>query len=271
MPKLWEERTSLFVGYLIDRGIQSGTIKSYVSAIKNTLTNDKYPYSWADSILRLSSLTRACKLINDTVQVRLPIQCGLLELILFEVQRLFAINNQRYLEIMYKALFALGYYGLMRVGELTASEHVIKARNVHMAINKDKLMIVLYSSKTHLVANRPQKVRITANACEKSGHYMHRHFCPFKVIRAYISSRGPYVSDEEQFFVFKDKSAVTAEIARKLLKKLIENLGLNSNLYNMHSFRIGRATDLLKYKYPIEEIKLMGRWKSNVVYKYFRA
>ena len=104
---------------------------------------------------------------------------------------------------MYKALFALGYYGLMRVGELTASEHVIKARNAHMAINKDKLMIVLYSSKTHLVANRPQKVRITANACEKSVHYMHRHFCPFKVIRAYISSRDPYVSDEENFLCLR--------------------------------------------------------------------
>ena len=91
-PKFWEERTSLFVAYLIDKGTQSSTIKSYVSAIKKTLEMDKYP--WNDNLIMLSSLTRACKLVNDQIQTRLPIHCGLLELMLFEVQRYFTIKNQ---------------------------------------------------------------------------------------------------------------------------------------------------------------------------------
>ena len=268
MPKTWEERTSLFVAFLIDKGMQSGTIRSYVSAIKKTLVLVDYP--WNDKLIMLSSLTRACKLVNDRIQARLPIHCGLLELILFELQRYFTNRNQPYLEIMYKALFMLGYYGLMRVGELTASEHVVKAKNVHLATNKDKLLLILYSSKTHSTANRPQKIRIIANSSEKSGRYFHRHFCPFKVIGAYITIRGPYDSDKEQFFVFKDKTVVTPDMARTLLKELIKNLGLNADLYNMHSLRIGRASDLIKYEYTVEEIKLMGRWKSNVVFKYFR-
>ena len=41
-PKPWEDRTTLFIGYLIDRGIQSVTIKSYVSAIKKMLVMDGY-------------------------------------------------------------------------------------------------------------------------------------------------------------------------------------------------------------------------------------
>ena len=41
-PKLWEDRTTLFLGYLIDHGVQSSTIKSYVSAIKKTLVMDGY-------------------------------------------------------------------------------------------------------------------------------------------------------------------------------------------------------------------------------------
>ena len=81
-PKFWEEKTSLFVAYLIDKGIQSSTIKSYVSAIKKTLILDKYP--WNDKIIMLSSLTRACKLVNDRIQAHLPIHCSLLELILFK-------------------------------------------------------------------------------------------------------------------------------------------------------------------------------------------
>ena len=113
-------------------------------------------YDWNDNIVLVRSLAKACRIINDKVRMRLPIQCGLLEVLLFELQRHFA-GKQMFLETMYKALFALSYYGLMRIGEVTKSQHVLKAKDVHMAKNKDKLMMVLYSSKTHGKANRPQK------------------------------------------------------------------------------------------------------------------
>ena len=267
-PKLWEERTSLFMAYMIEKGAQSSTIKSYVSAIKKTLVMDKYP--WQDNLIKLSSLTRACKLVNDKVQTRLPIHCGLLEQILFEVQRYFRKRNQPYLEIMYKALFALGYYGLMRVGELTQSEHVVKAQDVCIATNKDKILLILYSSKTHSRGDRPQRIRITANARERSGKYFNRHFCPFESINNYFKVRSTIENEDEPFFILRDGSPVTPEMARNVLKTMLTNLGLNSDLYNMYSLRIGRASDLIKYNYPIEIIKIMGRWKSNVVYKYFR-
>ena len=47
-------------------------------------------------------------------------------------------------------------------------------------------------------------------------------------------------------------------------------LGLDDKLYGMHSLRIGRTTDLIKFNYSIEEIKIMGHWRSNVVFKYIR-
>ena len=74
----------------------------------------------------------------------------------------------------------------MRVGELTESPHVLKARNVHIATNKDKLLLILYSSKTHDKSTRPQNITITANALEKSGGYRNRFFCPFALMRCYI-------------------------------------------------------------------------------------
>ena len=63
---------------------------------------------------------------------------------------------------MYKALFLLGYYGLMRVGELTASPHVARAANVNVALNKNKILIILYTSKTHGLEARPQRIKITS-------------------------------------------------------------------------------------------------------------
>ena len=265
MPKNWEARTVLFIGYLIEKGMQSTTVKSYVSAIKRTLLNDKY--KWQDEAVQMNLLTQACKLKNDVVHIRLQIHCSLLELILFEVKRIY--KDQVYLQSLYLALYALGYYGLMRVGELTMSKHVIKVANVHLATNKDKLLLVLYSSKTHSEADRPQKIKIISNRLERTGKYLQRNFCPFQLIRSFLK-RGRYKSDTEPLFVFRDKSYVTAEQARKLLRKCITNIGLNASVYDMHSLRIGRTSDLIKFHYSIEEVKRLGRWRSNVVYKYIR-
>ena len=160
--------------------------------------NDKY--HWKDEHALLSSLVKACRLVNDKVRTRLPIHCSLLEMILFEVEWLF--HKQWYLENMYKALFALGYYGRFRVGELTRSEHVIKACDVHLGANKHKILVALYSSKTHDKTMKPQKVKITANVAEKSGKYANRYFCPFTLIRNYVSLRGPYDTFNECFLVF---------------------------------------------------------------------
>ena len=175
---------TLFIAYKIESGLKSTTVKSYVSAIKKVLVDDGYP--WDDQKVLLGSLTKACKLINDRVHTRLPIQCSLLEMLLFEVQRIYGLKGQRYLEYLCKALFALSYYGLMRVGEVTHSEHVLRARDIHSALNKDKLLIVLYSSKTHSIGMRPQKISITSNFTEKSGFYLRRNFCPFDLVNHYI-------------------------------------------------------------------------------------
>ena len=139
-----------------------------------------------------------------------------------------------------------------------------------MGVNKDKILIVLYSSKTHDVGSHPQQIKIVSNKKEKLGNYLHRNFCPFMLLHDFISIRGNYDSDSEQFFVFRDKFPVTAGHARNLLKSMISNLGLEARNYGMHSLRIGRTSDLIRYNYPLDEVRRMGRWRSNTVFKYIR-
>ena len=126
-PQSWEDRVTLCVGYKVDQGMQSSTVRSYVSAIKKLLMDDGY--AWDEQKVVLGSLTKACKIINDRVHTRLPIQCSLLEMILFEIKRIFGLNGQSHLETMYLALFALSYYGLMRISEVTYSDHMVKAKD----------------------------------------------------------------------------------------------------------------------------------------------
>ena len=257
----------MFGAYLVDNGIQSSTLKSYFSAIKHTLKLDGY--QWDDNKVLLSSLVRSCRLENDTVKTRLPIQKGLLEMILFEIDR-FYINkkNQPYLAVLFKAIFCLGYYGMLRVGELSYSDHSIKACNIHVGNNKDKILIVLYSSKTHGKESIPQKVKISALPTANLENKI--IFCPFKLVTHYMDCRGDYLTDDEQFFVFSDKSPVKPQHIRTTLRTLLSNLNLDPKLYDVHSLRGGRTVDLAKFNYNIERIKTMGRWRSNAVYRYLR-
>ena len=74
----------------------------------------------------------------------------------------------------------------------------------------------------------------------------------------------------EQFFVFRDRSPISPDCVRKVIRTSITSLGLDASLYDTHSLCIGRTTDMVQLGYPIETVKLLSRWKSNCVYKYIR-
>ena len=93
-------------------------------------------YEFNDQEMLLTSIAKACTLVNDRVQTRLPIKCSLLEVLLFELERIY--SDQFYLQILHKTIFIIAYYGLFRIGELTLSEHVVKAAHVSIGKNKDK-------------------------------------------------------------------------------------------------------------------------------------
>ena len=82
--------------------------------------------------------------------------------------------------------------------------------------------------------------------------------------------RPAALSETEQFFVFSDNSAVLQMQLRNTLHKMITKLWLQPELYNLHSFRIGRSSDLFRLGVSVETIKKIGCWKSNAVFKYLR-
>ena len=117
---------------------------------------------------------------------------------------------------------------------------------------------------------QPQQIKISADEKWETKK-KNRHFCPFTITRQYFRLRGQYDHDQDPFFVFKGGIPVTPEQARKTLKLMLQRLNLDSDLYNMHSLRIGCSIDLYRAGCRLPQICLAGRWKSNVVYKYLQA
>ena len=260
LPNKWEQRMVLFVAHLVDQGLQSATVKSYISAIKCMLRDDDY--DWDDNHVLLNTFTRVCHMTNYTVHLRRPIKQPLLELILYELACIF--QQQPYLLILYRAFFALLYYGLFRVVELARGDHPVKACDVHVSKLKAKMLFILRKSKTHNVGDKPQKIKI-----ESTNQSLAGHFCPFKLTEDFILMRGSYLDVNEQFFIFKDKFPVLSQV-RTVLETAIKNLNLDPKYFGTHGLCAGRACNLLKAGYTIEQIKLIGCWKSNAVYHYLK-
>ena len=266
-PDTWEERITLFVGYLISKGQQSCTIKSYISAIRAVL-------SWVgekldNQELQLQSLMVACKLRNDRVRKKFPIRKGLVCLLLMGLHTVFDAP-QPYLITLYQTLFCTAYFGLFRIGELTLSNHTVLAKNVHIGVNKDKMLFILHSSKTHDHGKWPQQIKISAVRDRKATKKPKNMLCPFTLLRAYLQKRPKHRSDYEQFFIFSDGSPVQPCHFRNMLKLTLNKLEFDSNLYSTHRFRAGHSHDLLDLGVSVETIKKIRRWKSNAVFCYLR-
>ena len=137
-------------------------------------------------------------------------------------------SPMNYLLIMYRALLSTAYFGLFRVGELTLSDHVIKVQDVKIAQNKDKVMFRLRTSKTHWQDKAPQIVKISIDKCVKTIKNTENNrmsaiktWCPFQLLRDYINIRKRSRMDDEQFFVFRDKSPVKPMHLLNMLRKTL--------------------------------------------------
>ena len=273
-PTSWEKRLILFIGYLVQTKKKSATIRSYISAIKAVLYNSGIKLKLDEALL--TALTQACKLRNDRVQTRLPITKDIVNVLLDSVEKVFK-SPQSYMVKLYKAMICTAYYGLCRIGEITNSPHVIRACDAYIGTNKSKLMFILHTSKTHGLGNKPQIIKINGFSKKNIKKFQYRKadtpekYCPFKIISAYATARKPYISDNEQFFVFRDRSPVTAPTFCNLLKKLLLHNKLDPALYCSHAFCAGRSVDLLRMGVSVETIRKIGHWKSSAVYAYLKT
>ena len=95
-------------------------------------------------------------------------------------------------------------------------------------------------------------------------------FCPYLILRNYISLRPKYSNKAELFFIFRDALPITTSHMRTTLHLLLKSMGYQEDLYNCHSFRTGRSCDLFRFGMTVDNIKRLGRWKLNVVHAYFK-
>jgi len=153
----------------------------------------------------------------------------------------------------------LSYDGFLRIGELLRAH---KKHSFLWSSDRTSVDLLLNGTKT-------QRGIVHISYCDRSGP------CAVKFLRMWFTmnelwSSAPMTLVFPSIGTSKKATHLSHGWFRKMIKKLVFSIGLDSTLYSGHSFRAGAATDMFRTKVPYAVIKEAGRWLSDCVLCYYR-
>lgn len=171
--------------------------------------------------------------------------------------------SNHYERLMLKASVLVAFFGLLRIGEFAKgnnSRAVLCYKDIQIVRNRPGQIAEYILRLTHFKHSNGEIAEIIIKPIPGS------QICPVQALQRYLNVRG---DQPGPLFTFPSKPLSRAYFS-KALKLCIDFCGLNSNVYKSHSFRIGRATLAAKQGLSDDQIKRLGRWRSNAFLKYIR-
>ena len=251
------EHVILFISYCFDLGYSPATISTYISGIGffHKLRNLEDP----TAAFIVKKLLEGCRRSRPVRDVRAPLTEAILQKICSVLPEVCYSPYESYL---FRAAFLTAYFGLLRVSKLVFTSPMQANRpllfsDVKVIRNPSALLVSIKASKTNQ-AGAPTVIQIPP-----SGNPL----CCVLAVQHYLRLRPDRV---QYFFSHVNGTPLTRNQFSGVLSKAIRNIGLPYKLYTFHSFRIGRASDLASKGVSNDNIKKLGRWKSNAVDGYIR-
>ena len=247
------ENIGRYITFMFENGYKVSYIRSSLSGI-GYFHKIKCLEDPADCYF-ITDLLKGLEKLRPSGDSRLPIQKPLLVKLLRGIEM---CANSPYQKLLFSAMCLLAYYALLRVGEVTKSNSVIKnvIRVDQVSLTKSYMIVVFENfkfsrGKTHSLRIK----RVVASPCPVD--YLSRYL----LVRPKV--KGPLFCKIDGSYVSRDQFVT-------VLKKSLNCLNVDSTHFNSHSFRIGRCTDLSQEGYSESQIKLIGRWNSSSYKKYVR-
>lgn len=247
------DQLQLFLGYLSISGISASTMQTYLSGIsyehKSNMIND------TTRVFIVQKILEGFKREKHVKDVRKPITVVILKDILVSLQ--FICTSHFETQLFYAA-FLLAFCCFLRVGEVTLSQHALKRGDV--SIINNLLTVRIQSCKTDQIGQgHIIEVKSSDDAV----------LCPVRAVGKYLQMRQSFSCD--QLFCHANDAPLTRYQFSAVLEKTLKfTKRPDCGNFKSHSFRIGAATVASLRGIPDEEIKVMGRWKSDCFRRYIR-
>lgn len=233
--------------------------------VGSTLTTYSSPIAFVHKINGFSDPTdsfiirkmlKGARSLTSSPDTRLPISFAMLNNLCSALPH---VIRHWYNTLLYQSMFLFAFYAFCRVGEITLSSspsyHTVCISDIQF--NKDLTMTVHFK---HFKHSEGKSVDIIIHPATKS-------FCPVRILSRYISYRG---HNPGPLFIFSNGIPVSTSNFSSTLAKVLQFLDLPTSVYKSHSFRIGAATHAAIRGFSDQQIRIMGRWKSNAFLKYIR-
>ena len=252
-----EKLISYYIAHLSGRKLKPSTLKGYLAAIsffhKNRGINIDCSSPHIKQLIKgVNYQDKKCP------KKRKPIKFNLLSKIIAIIPKICL----QFDSLLFKSVLALQYHACLRIGEVVTSKtstHTLKKNQIKI---KTKSLSIHFKSFKH--ARQSNKKLKLLRQSEKS------NICPVQLLTEYNKVR-PRTKGDVQFFITKEGKPINRLDVAKVLKNSIKELGLNSENFNTHSMRIGRATQLHLNQCPGEDIKRYGRWSSDAYLTYIKT
>ena len=246
---------SLFVSYLHTEGYSPASIIAHTSSIGyiHRLTGLPNPVSTTIIQKLLSGVTK----VSPPTPPRLPITIGILVSLLRGVDQ---IIIHHYHKALLKAMLTVGFFGLMRIGELTMTKEKIVPLHISQLTFFQSYISISITHFKHNQKLHPIEVPLQFQSLPE--------ICPVRHLSYYLSLRG---YDSGPLFSFPTFKPIPRQFFSKHLSRLISFSGFHGDRYKSHSLRIGGASYYASLGYTDTQIRLLGRWDSNSFVKYIRS
>ena len=216
-----------FTAWLSTQGVSPSTAKSYMAGIGFHCKISGFVDVTQFFIITkmLSGMTR----LDARVDQRFPISPELLVKI---IQVLPVVCSSVYETTLFSAIFSLAFYGFLRVGELVVASkgewgHALLAHTVKVKDHGGTIELELSHSKTDQAG---KGVIINLQKIESPT-------CPVSLVKQFLAIRKRASCI---FFCHFDGIPVTRYQFSALLKKSLNAIGLHTDRYRSHSFRMGQ-------------------------------
>lgn len=254
-PPLTQEQLHLYITHLHSQlKYKHSTILTHLSAISHYHKIKQLPDP-TTSYPTTKLLNGVRNLQGPTADTRRPITRTILQGIL---QALKVCVSKQYDIPLYTSLFTFMYYGFLRASEVLQTDspqHILQMDNLNYHITTNSYKVTFHHNKHSSF----QPTHITLSP---TGH----SDCPVTALKMYVSQRGSRSGP----IYLRNGLPLNRNTVLHQLHACLRYLNIPTTHYNLHSFRIGRTTDLAAANIQPNTIRQLGRWKSNAYIKYIR-
>ena len=165
--------------------------------------------------------------------------------------------------LLIASAITLQYFACLRASEFCTdlARSLVPARaDVSFYRSSSSSPVMLFTSHTSKTAAHGFSVHV---GCSGSP------VCAVCIMFHYLSSRP--LAPSEPLFRFTTGQHLTYHHYNRIIKHLIQLIGLDPSQYSSHSLRAGAATQAARAGLAPEAIKRLGRWRSHAYMLYMRS